>query len=149
MQARQKAQLTKFGQDQKDEINSPSISFVENPKIAAKSVLELHRRRKMLGELKGMEKNVGNHKDGYARMNDRENAGLRLLADNQQSTMTMKILDQKRRQEMVEDNNSKFGNVTIGIHGGELPKFSNNQSNNNSPEWWKLQRGLNKEDPKI
>jgi len=28
---------------------------------------------------------------------------------------------------MVADNTSKFGNVTIGIHGGELPKFSGDQ----------------------
>ena len=46
---------------------------------------------------------------------------------------------------MVADNTAKFGNVTIGIHGGELPKFAENQG---SKEWWRLQSTM-KEDPKI
>ena len=72
-------------------------------------------------------------------MQDRENAGLRMLASEDSSKMTRKLLDQKRRAEMVEDNNAKFGTVTIGIHGGELPKFSATKGGaSNSPEWWKL-----------
>ena len=34
-----------------------------------------------------------------------------------QSKATRKSLDQRRRAEMVQDNTSKFGNVTVGIHG--------------------------------
>lgn len=37
---------------------------------------------------------------------------------------------------MVADNTAKFGNVTIGIHGGELPKFAGDQG---SKEWWRMQ----------
>ena len=76
-------------------------------------------------------------------MQDRKNAGLRMLASDTSTKMTRKLLDQKRRAEMVEDNNAKFGTVTIGIHGGELPKFSATKGvgSNSSPEWWKLQRG--------
>lgn len=97
-----------------------------------------------------MEKNVGNHKESYARMNDRENAGLRMLNSGSQSKKTYKLLDQQRKAEMVIENNAKFGNVTIGIHGGELPKFSDNaKKSGQSAEWWKIQRGLNKADPKI
>ena len=36
---------------------------------------------------------------------------------------------------MVADNNAKFGSVTIGIHGGELPKFAGDKG---SKEWWRL-----------
>ena len=46
---------------------------------------------------------------------------------------------------MVADNTAKFGSVTIGLHGCELPKFSETQG---SKEWWKLQHA-SKEDPKI
>ena len=47
---------------------------------------------------------------------------------------------------MVADNTSKFGTVTIGIHGGELPKFAENLE---SKEWWRVQRSKGKPDPKI
>lgn len=46
---------------------------------------------------------------------------------------------------MVADNTAKFGNVTIGIHGGELPKFAGELG---SKEWWRLQHAK-KEDPPI
>ena len=46
---------------------------------------------------------------------------------------------------MVADNTSKFGNVTIGIHGGELPKFAGELA---SKEWWGLQH-TRKEPPQI
>ena len=74
-----------------------------------------------MNELKKNESNVGRHLDGYTRMNDRENAALRLQASLPASKMTRKLLDQKRRASMVAENNEKFGKVSIGIHGGELP----------------------------
>ena len=46
---------------------------------------------------------------------------------------------------MVADNTAKFGNVTIGIHGGELPKFAEVQT---SKEWWNMQH-TKKEAPAI
>ena len=46
---------------------------------------------------------------------------------------------------MVADNTAKFGSVTIGLHGCELPKFSETQA---SKEWWKMQQA-SKEDPKV
>jgi len=46
---------------------------------------------------------------------------------------------------MVADNTAKFGNVTTGIHGGELPKFAGDHG---SKEWWRLQH-VKKEDPQI
>lgn len=46
---------------------------------------------------------------------------------------------------MVADNNSKFGSVTIGLHGGELPLFA---GDSNTKEWWRLQHAK-KEDPAI
>lgn len=97
----------------------------------------------MANELKAMEKNVGHHADSYARMNERENCSLRVLSNMPPSKMTRQQLDQRRRAEMVADNTAKFGNVTIGIHGGELPKFAGDYG---SKEWWRLQHAK-KEDP--
>ena len=99
----------------------------------------------MLQELGGFEKYVGNHKDSYGRMNDREDCALRMLSDMPPSNQTRQGVVQKRKAEMVAENTSKFGSVTIGIHGGELPKFSND---NTSKQWWRYQHAV-KEDPKI
>ena len=93
-----------------------------------------------------MEHNVGNIADSYARMNKREDCALRVLSNMPPSKMTMQQLDQIRRAEMVADNTAKFGTVTIGIHGGELPKFAENLD---SKEWWRVQRAKGKPDPKI
>jgi len=68
-----------------------------------------------------------------------------MLSNMPQSKMTRQQLDQKRRAEMVADNTSKFGNVTIGIHGGELPQFSGTAG---SKTWWNMQHA-SKNDPKI
>ena len=67
-------------------------------------------------------------------MLDREAAAYRNAAMAQQSRITKKQLDMSRREEMVAANTSKFGNVTIGIHGGDLPKFSDE---NQTKEYWK------------
>ena len=92
-----------------------------------------------------MEHNVGNHKDSYQRMNDRENCALRVLSNMPPSKMTRQELDRKRRAEMVADNTSKFGNVSIGIHGQELPHFSSTEG---SKQYWKLQYAK-QDDPPI
>lgn len=49
-------------------------------------------------------------------------------------TRTRTEIQQKRRKEMVEENTTKFGSQTIGIHGQELPKYT---YSNESKEWWK------------
>ena len=43
-----------------------------------------------------------------------------------------------RKREMLENNMKVFGNVSIGIHGKELPKFKQNMA-----EWWKIRSGYN------
>lgn len=99
----------------------PTLTYVAKPAVTQKSQLEQNRRQQMLNDLKKFEKHVGNHADSYARMNERENCALRMISTMAPSKMTRQQLDQNRRAEMVADNTAKFGNVTIGIHGGELP----------------------------
>ena len=39
---------------------------------------------------------------------------------------------------MVKENMDKFGKVSVGVHGFELPKF---RESIEQREWWKMQRG--------
>lgn len=47
----------------------------------------------------------------------------------------MADVEQRRRKELIKDMLSKFGTVTVGIHGQELPKFADTDE---SKQWWKL-----------
>jgi len=51
---------------------------------------------------------------------------------------TKDILITKRKQEMLENNMKVFGNVSIGIHGKELPKYHKSIN-----EWWQTRKGFN------
>lgn len=57
-----------------------------------------------------------------------------MLADKKES-LTMEQVVNRRKKELVKDMLQKFGNVTVGIHGQELPKFF---ENDDSKRWWKL-----------
>ena len=70
-------------------------------------------------------------------MNDREEVALRVLMNQAPSKMTRVQLDKIRRADMVAANTQKFGSQTIGIHGGELPKFSEARE---SKTWWHYQQ---------
>jgi len=52
--------------------------------------------------------------------------------------MTQTKLAERMKKEMGDCSVKTFGNVTIGIHGRELAKFSEAQ---NSKEYWKLRDG--------
>ena len=61
------------------------------------------------------------------------------------SKTTIRDIKDKRRGEMILENVNKFGEQTIGIHGQELPKFS---QFDNSKEWWRYAIS-GKEPPKV
>ena len=63
----------------------------------------------MLKDLGQLETRVGNYKDGYNRMNDREEVALRVLMSQAPSKMTRVQLDKIRRADMVVANTQKFG----------------------------------------
>jgi hypothetical protein len=54
--------------------------------------------------------------------------------------MTKRKLNHERKQALIEDNMGKFGKVSIGVHGFELPKFRDSLD---QKEWWKLSCGFN------
>jgi len=55
-------------------------------------------------------------------------------------------VNNKRKNDLINDMLSKFGNVTVGIHGQELPKFA---QTNESKQWWKLRNNYSKEAPAV
>lgn len=59
---------------------------------------------------------------------------MRLQADKPKN-MSIKDVNHKRKEEMVNDMLKKFGNVTVGIHGQELPKFAASAES----KWWEVQ----------
>ena len=63
----------------------------------------------MLKDLGHLEPRVGNLKDSYARMNDREEVALRVLMNQASSKMTRAQLEKQRRADMVAANTQKFG----------------------------------------
>lgn len=72
----------------------------------------------MLNELKTYEKNIGSYKDMKERLQERENCFLRLGYKGESSIYrSKKIIDEERKTQMVDNMTTKFGNVTVGIHG--------------------------------
>lgn len=44
---------------------------------------------------------------------------------------------------MIQENMLKFGNISIGVHGKELPKFTEKSlTEGDKKEWWKFQKGF-------
>lgn len=54
--------------------------------------------------------------------------------------MTKRKLTHERKQALIDDNMEKFGKVSIGVHGFELPKFRDSLE---QKEWWKLAYAYN------
>ena len=43
---------------------------------------------------------------------------------------------------MIENLTKKYGQVTVGIHGQDLPKFSSDET---TKEWWKYNQTFNEQ----
>ena len=57
------------------------------------------------------------------RLYERETCFLRINHKDVEG-YTKRKLDHERKQDMLDYNMSTFGKVAIGVHGMELPKFS-------------------------
>jgi hypothetical protein len=57
------------------------------------------------------------------RLKEREDCYLR-IAFKENDGKTKRVIAEERRKDMLEYNMHTFGKVTIGVHGKELPKFS-------------------------
>ena len=68
-----------------------------------------------------------------------ENSHLR-LGFKDQAGKTKGDISKKRKQEVIDNLTSKYGNQTIGIHGAELPQFKGSRT---TQEWWKHTKSYN------
>jgi len=73
------------------------------------------------------------------RLYERETCFLR-LAYKETDGKTKKKLQEERKKEHLDYNMKTFGRVAIGVHGKELPKFSEDET---KKEWWTLRNGFN------
>jgi hypothetical protein len=70
-----------------------------------------------------------------SRMNDRESA---YGGCSDKEGMTLVRLQETRRKDNFDDNMKKFSSRALGVHGIELPKFSDNNK-----EYWKADKSYN------
>ena len=113
----------------------PSLEYVYNPKHkTAKDIKdEIFRENKEKIEQR---KNL-DFKDEVERLNEREDEIFTNLYSND-PRYTYNILKEKRKKENLDYNLKTFSKQTIGVHGHELPKFSENEE---YKEYWKYRDG--------
>ena len=73
------------------------------------------------------------------RLKEREDCYLR-IAFKEVDGKTKRQIEEDRKQEMLENNMKKFGKVCIGVHGKELPKYSET-IDDETKQWWKQKKG--------
>lgn len=74
------------------------------------------------------------------RLKEREDCYLR-IAFKEVDGKTKRQIDEERKKEMLENNMRNFGKQCIGVHGKELPKYSDLATEDQTKEWWKLKNG--------
>jgi len=121
-QARKKAGLTEEGLDTKNVNYEPGLAFVDKPKVTSKKGLDEYRKEENTQMLKKVEANFGNFKDKKHRLEEREEA-VRRLGFKDGPVRNRDAIKDEIKQGMIQDMTMKYGNVTVGIHGSELPKF--------------------------
>lgn len=112
---------------------------MNQPEIKTKKDLEDKRRAENFEEFKKTEKNQGAFKNGMQRLYDRETCYLR-IAHKEGTSKSKKKLEEEKKKQMLDYNMHTFGKVAIGVHGKELPKFSEDP---NTKYWWKQSKGFN------
>jgi hypothetical protein len=139
--ARKKAGLEQIRSDVKI-AKEPSLSYQAHPAVGSKTLLDNQRKSEMLNELQKLDGNYTSFQDKKARLEERVNCQLR-LGYKQSAGKTYKQIEEERKKTMIDNMTTKFGSVTVGIHGQELPTFSGDES---VKEWWK-QKPAYKEEP--
>ena len=99
----------------------------------SRSSLQLFRKQKTLEELQSAEARQGHHIEGAERLKQRESAFQR-LSYKENPTKTLRSITEERKKDMIEYNSQNFGKISIGVHGKDLPKYS---ENDDVKQWWK------------
>lgn len=141
-QARIACGLKEHEDDIRTEHKIPSLVYVYNPNHKTTKDIreELHKENKeKIEQLKN-----NSHKDEIQRLNEREDEIFAQLYSNE-PRYTLNVLKEKRKKENLDYNLKTFSKQTIGVHGHELPKFSENEE---FKEYWKYKEGY-VENPEI
>ena len=133
--ARIKCGLNPVTSDVRDLNKHPGLEYIYSPEHKTTKDLNEAYRRENLEESKKLS-NV-NHKTAIERLNDRENEIFYKIYSEKEGQTYTKIKEQKKK-ETNEFNLKVFSKQTIGVHGHDLPKFSQSKSNK---EFWKLKEG--------
>ena len=128
--------------DNRDIKNHPGLEYVYNPHFKTQREIKDSYKKESLEESKKLA-NIA-HKSDIERLNEREDEIFAKLYLDKEGLTYSKIKDQKRR-EINEYNIKTFSSQALGVHGHELPKFSESETNK---EFWKLKDGYY-ENPKF
>ena len=110
---------------------APSLAYIYNPKHKTKTDIVNEIKTENLEQHSKLQNKQ--HKNEIERLDDRENEIFdKLYSDNEGKTYS--AIKAKQRQESNETNIKKFSKQTLGVHGHELPKFSQSKT---MKEFWK------------
>lgn len=128
---RVKAGLDRNPNDTKVVDKNPSLVYIENPKYKTKGDISnaLHKENQELSK-KILSKR---HINEVERLNIREEE-IYNIGYSSMNRKTLTKIKEERRKENLDYNMKVFSNQTIGVHGHELPKFSNDEKYR---EFWK------------
>ena len=102
----------------------PSLEYVYNPKHKTKREIEEDFHKENFSESKKL--SLKNHKTDVERLNEREDEIFANLYSNEERKTYTKIKE-KYRKEANDYNIKTFSKQTLGVHGHDLPKFSENE----------------------
>lgn len=133
--AREKIGLLKDEKDIKITDKDPGLNYVHNPEFKTlKDIKEKFKQENM--EQYNILANR-HYLNDIERLNLREDE---IIADGYftDDRKTLRKVKEQRRKDTVEYNMKTFSKQTIGVHGHELPKFSENEE---MVQYWKNKEG--------
>ena len=114
----------------------PSLKYNPNPKVGTATLLkETLRNDKIKKE--NLANDMSNHRDIVGRIQDLEDASFR-IREFKRDNPTFTDIKENFKKSNLEHYSKTFGNITIGVHGKELPKFQASKE-----KWWEKQNGYN------
>lgn len=134
-EARLKAGLSENETDIKVTNKDPTLAYIYNPKHRTAKDIQNDFHKENLEESKKL--NSLKHKNEVERLNEREDEIFAKLYKSENG-MTFTKLQEQRKKEIFDYNLKHFSQHAIGVHGQELPKFSENEK---MKEFWKLKDG--------
>ena len=104
--------------------NPPSLEYIYNPKHKTKGEIDDDFHKENFSESKKL--SLKKHKSDVERLNEREDEIFANLYSTEERKTYSKIKE-KSRKEANEYNIKTFSKQTLGVHGHDLPQFSENE----------------------